>query len=258
MSRHTQPPGPGAPGYANTAAGSNGIVLSNEWTGHLTEASGGQTLKMADLKALLSGYGTAQNDTASHPDVTVYSGPTMDSGGSQNCRITYLMPLAQAEALLFGNRSIPSVTPAVAPGFPDGLFIHTYEVSVGIYDRLCILTDHAQPQPQVVSLLLKAEAVNWYPPSPPFTKIERDWDTFDYMNAENKGEPRIKIDTRVEDFRARGHFIVVNMTGGTRPPVWPSEIRKPATAKPREDSTWYVPEPLIRLILHSLSQQMGN
>jgi hypothetical protein len=258
MNRHTQPPGPGAPGYANTAARSTGIVLSNQWTGHLTEAAGGQTLKMADLLALLSGYGTARNDTAPHPDVTVYNGPTMDSGGHQTCRITYLMPLSQAEALLFSNRQIPTVTPAVAPGFPDGLFIHTYEVSAGIYNTLCILTDHAQPEPQVVSVELKADAVNWYPPSPPFRKIERDWDTYDYINTENKGQPSIKIDTRVDDFRANGHFIVANMTGGTRPAIWPWELRKPATAKPRQDSTWYVPEPLINLILYSLSQQLGN
>ena len=88
MNRHTQPSGPGAHGYANTVAGLTGIVLSNQWTGHLTEASGGQTLKMADLLALLSGYGTARNDTAPHPDVTVYKGPTMDSGGHRTCRIS--------------------------------------------------------------------------------------------------------------------------------------------------------------------------
>jgi hypothetical protein len=177
---------------------------------------------------------------------------------TQTCRITYLMPLAQAEALLFGSPVIATEAAAVAPGFPDGLFIHTYDVNAGIYNQLVILTDHAQPQQQVVSLVLKADGVNWYPPSPPFVKIQRDWHTFDYMNTENKGEPGIKIDTRVEDFRSNGHFIVVNMTGGTRPPIWPGEVCKPAKAKPREDTTWYLPEPLINLILYSLSRQLGN
>jgi hypothetical protein len=248
-------PMPASPG---AAASSPGIALSNAPKSHLTEASGGQSIKMEDLKTLLSGYGSAESDTGPHPDVTVYAGPTMDSGLSQNCRITYLMPLAQAEALLFRSRGIVTVSRAVAPGFPDGLFIHTYDVKAGIYNRLCILTDSAQPQQQVVSLLLKAEGVNWYPPSPPWKKLERTWHTNDYMNTDNKGQPGIVIDTRVNDLRAQGRYIVINTTGGTRPAVWPSEVVKPAKSSPKEDSTWYVPEPLIKLMLFSLSQQLGQ
>jgi len=241
-----------------TAGEAGGIALANGATGHLTEASGGQTMKMQDLKALLSGYGKAEADLGPHPDVTVYEGPTMDSGLSQNCRITYLMPLSQAESLLFKNKGISTEARAVAPGFPDGLFIHTYDAKAGIYNRLVILTDGAKPQHRVVSLLLKGAGVNWYPPSPPWKKIEGKWHTHDYMNTENKGQPGLVIDTRVNDLRQKGHYIVVNMTGGTRPPVCGSEIVKPAKASPKEDSTWYVPEPLIKLILYSLLQQLGQ
>src|SRR5260370_41874355 len=112
----------------------------------------------------------------------------MDSGLSQNCRITYLMRLPQAEALLFKSRGIATVSRAVAPGFPDGLFLHTYDVKAGIYNRLSIVTDSRHPVQQVVTLELKAEGTNWYPPSPPFKKIGRDWHTFDYVNAENRGQ----------------------------------------------------------------------
>lgn len=244
------------PASAPSAGGFGGIALSDKTSGHLTESSGGQTQKMQDLKLLLADYGAPAEDVSPHPEVTVYEGPTMDSGLSQSCRITYLMPLPKAEALLFKSRGTVTVARAVAPGFPDGLFIHTYDVKAGIYNRLCILTDSAKPEHQVVSLLLKAEGVNWYPPSPPWKKIERNLHTHDYLNTENKGQPGQMIDTRVNDLRGSGHYIVVNMTGGTRPAAWAGEVVKPAGASPKQDSTWYVPEPLIKLILYSLAQQL--
>ena len=157
-----------------TGSSTGGIVLSDDSVGDLTEAAGGQTMKMDDLEALLSGYGTAESDTGPHPNVTVYEGPTMDSNSSQNCRIPYLMPLPQAEALLFRSPGIGTEDKAVAPGFPDGLNIHAYDVRAGIYNRLVILTDGAKPDEQVVSIELVAEGVNRYPASPPFKKVERD------------------------------------------------------------------------------------
>ena len=78
------------------------------------------------------------------------------------------------------------------------------------------------------------------------------------MNTENKGQPGIKIDTRVLDLRRRGHYIVVNMTGGTKPRVIPEIVLNPARAHPEVVATWYVPEPLIKLILYSLKTQMGQ
>lgn len=242
------------------AASANGIALANDWAGHLTQGAGGQTMKMRDLQALLSGYGVAEADTAPHPEVTVYEGSPMDAALGQSCRVAYLMPLDKAEGVLFKNRGIVTATRAVAPGFPDGLFIHTYDVKAGIYNRLCILTDSAKPQNQVVSLLLKAESANWYPPSPPFKKLERDWHTHDYLNTENRGQPGIVIDTRVNDLRPRGRYIVVNITGGFAPPeiLPPGIVIKPARNSPKTNATWYVPEPLIKLILHALSKQLEH
>jgi hypothetical protein len=238
------------------AAGSlTGIVLAKEWSGHLTEGAGGQTMKMKDLQDLLSGYGKADRDIDVHPDVTVYEGSPLDPSLGSNCRITYLMPLAQAEKLLFKSRGIVTGGRAVAPGFPDGLFMQIYEVRAGIYNRLIILTDIAQ---QVVSLEFKAEGVNYYPVSPPFIKLERNWHTHDYMNTQNKGQPGIQIDTRVNDLRSRGGFIVVNMTGGSQPPqIAQPIVLKPARFSPKETSTWYLPEPMISLILYTLSKQLG-
>ncbi len=245
-------PQPGAPPQ------SSGIVLSSRPAGILDQASGGQTAKINDLQVLLTPYGVAELDTGPHGNSFAYDGPPMDPSKGAHCRIPYLMPLDQAEAILLRGRGLVSETRAVAPGFPDGLFINAYDVRVSIYNRLYILTDGAQPVKQVVSVLLKAEGVHWYPPSPPFRKIERDWHTFDYMNARNRGNPRNVIDTRVNDLRQAGKFIIVNTTGGYRGPYIPppGELVKSPPDSPKEASVWYVPEPMINLILYSISQQM--
>lgn len=256
-------PGPSAPtvpAAANPNGGTAGIALSEDWTGRLTQGSGGQTMKMKDLQALLAGFGSSERDIAAHPDVTIYDGQRMDGAPGDNCRVTYLMPLDRAEAALMRNRGISTVARAVAPGFPDGLFLHTYDVKAGIYNRLCLVTDNAKPQQQVVSLVLKSESSNWYPPAP-FRKLERDWHVFDYVGTENRGQPGITIDTRVNDVRGAGHFIVVNTTGGYRPELVlppPGILIKPARFSPKETTTWHVPEPLIKLILHCLSKQLGS
>jgi hypothetical protein len=237
-----------------------GIVLSKGWQGHMAQAAGGQTMKLDDLRALLTRFGKAEADIAAHSDVTVYEGPRMD-GEPGSARITYLMPLSQAEALLFKSRGITTSSRAVAPGLPDGLLLRTYDVRAGIYNRLCIVADGAKPEPQVVSMVLKAEGKNWHPPVP-FRKIERDWHTFDFVNTENRGSEGIKIDLRVNDARSSHGHIVVNTTGRNipLPEVLPPPgiLYKPAKASPKETTTWLVPGPLIRLMLYCLENQLGN
>ncbi|MDR3403985.1 MAG: hypothetical protein P4L99_15925 [Chthoniobacter sp.] len=178
----TSPTTPSTGSVTAPQPGATGIALANDWTGHTTQGSGGQTMKMADLLALVSKYGKAEADLAVHPDITVYEGQVIGGGAGEKCRISYLMPLDRAEALLMKSKGLSTDSRAVAPGLPDGLFLHTYDVRAGIYNRLCIVTDSRKPVQQVVSVILKAEGVNWYPPSPPFVKIKRDWHTFDYVN----------------------------------------------------------------------------
>lgn len=213
-------------------------------------------MKIADLRAVLSGFGSAAADTGTHPDVTVYQGPPMEPALGANCLITYFMPLSQAGKLLFKSRGIVTSGRAVAPGFPDGLFLHAYDIKFNIYNRLTIVTDSAKSEQQVVSMLFKAEGENWYPPTPS-RKIERDWHTHDYVNTENRGSGNIVIDTRVEDARQRGRYIVVNTTGGFVPDIElrpPGLLVKPARSSPKETTTWFVPEPLINLILYCVSK----
>jgi len=257
------PASPTTPSTGSTTApepGATGIALASDWTGHTTQGSGGQTMKMADLLVLISNYGKAEADLAAHLDITVYEGQVIGSGAGEKCRITYLMPLDRAEVLLMKSKGLSTTSRAVAPGLPDGLFLHTYDVRAGIYNRLCIVTDSRKPVQQVVSMIFKAEGANWYPPSPPFVKIKRDWHTFDYVNTENRGQSGIQIDTRVKDMRQQGGYIIVNITGGNAPDniMEPGSVLKPARYSPKEDTTWYVPEPLVKLMLYCLGQALGT
>ncbi len=220
----------------------------------VTQGSGGQTNKMDDLRALLSGYGAPEADTGPHPEATAYEGPPMSPELGKHCRIPYLMPLDQAEKILFKSRSLVSGSKAVAPGFPDGLFLHNYDIKFGNYNRLTIMADSAKPQQQVVCLLFKNERENWHPIH--FKEVPRNWHTYDYVNARNRGQPRIAIHTRVHDLRGKGRYIVVNTAFGVPPPSPPGWVR--VAYRPTETSTWYLPEPMIKLILHSLSRQMGR
>jgi|GEM_PF-2665145 len=237
---------PAAPVVA--PGGTAGIALSKEWAGNVAQSAGGQSMKIDDIRKLLAGYGTAEADLASHPEVTIYEGPSA-AGGS--CRIAYLMPLANAERLL-GLR-LGTGGRAVVPGFPDGLFLKTYDVKLGIYNRLTLLLDSAN---QVVALQLKAENVNWYPPSPPFSKQPGDWHVVDYLNVVNKGQPRLAIDTSVNDLRSKGGYLVINTTGGPRPAD--GIVLKPAANSPKQNATLYLPVPLVKLILFCVERQAAK
>lgn len=252
---NAQVPGkPNPAGAAPAAAAPAGIVLSRDWAGAVTMGAGGQAAKMDDLRFLLSDYGTPEADVAPHPNVVVYDGPPMDPSLGDNCRITYLMPLDQAEKLLMKDKGMASHAKAVAAGFPDGLQVHTYDIKFGHYNRLTIVTDSARPMPQVVSMQFKNERENWHPLF--FKKIVRDWHTYDYINARNRAQPKINITQRVNDQRAKQHNIVINMAFGESPKDGKDWLQ--IAYRPSETSTWYLPEPMIKLILFSLSKQLGK
>jgi hypothetical protein len=210
---------------------------------------------MEDLRALLSAYGTAKKDTAPHPEALIYAGVAGESPVARP--ITYLMPLHEAETLLLRSRGIATISRAVAPGFPDGLFLHTYDARTGVApfpNRITIMTDSAKPEPQVVAIELQNETQNWHPLH--FKDIPRDWSTCDYLNTENRGQPGLVIKTRVDDRRRNGGYIVASMAFGNPPPVPTGWVR--VAYRPAETATWYVPQPLIDLILYTLSQRLGQ
>lgn len=250
MSATPTTPVPAVPSMTTPPGSGSGIVLSKDWDGRVTQGTGGQTMKMDDLRALFSLYGAAEADVKPHPEVTVYEGPPMDANLGTNVRIPYLMPLEQAEHALMVSRGMPSHSRAVCPGFPDGLFLHTYDVKFGRYNRLTLVTDSAK---QVVMLQVKNERENWHPLH--WREVPRDWHVYDHVNTRNRGQPGLAIHVRVNDMRKRGGYIVVNMAFGIPPPTPPMWVQ--VQYRPTETTTWYVPEPLIKLSLFTLQQQ-GN
>ncbi len=240
-----------APAVATAGSGA-GISLAPHWDALTAQSRGGQSGKIDDLVFLLSAYGTPGADTAAHPEATVYEGPQMDGTGT--CKIAYLTPLEEAKKALFNRAPGPvSGSKAVAPGFPDGLFLYQFDIKCGVYNRLTIVTDSAKPQPQVVSLQFKNERQSWHPTH--FKEVARDWHTYDYVNARNRGQPGIVIHTRVNDLRKPSHYIVANMAFGI-PPQTGGWVQ--VNSRPNETSTWFLPEPLIGLILFSATNQQAK
>ena len=207
---------------------SNGIALSRTWSAPLPPSSGGHSLDMRDLGWLLKDYGQAGDDLGPHPEVKIEGG------------LTYLMPQRQAEKVLgLDSHAMKTSAKVACAGFPDGLSYTAYAVKKDIYDRLYLVTDLAG---QVVCLQYVATNEVQRPSVPPWRFIDRDWHVYDYVNDRTKGQPRIRIDTRVLDRRGEGGFIVVNTTGEAV----------------KQSARWYVPQPLINLILYCTAKRSGS
>jgi hypothetical protein len=208
---------------------SGGIVLSANADSPLAISSGGHSLEIRDISAVLSKYGTAVDDEGPHPEVTVYPGTT------------YLMPFDQAEKILVtSNPGMRSATPIATGGFPPGLLAVSYDGNWGgNYNRLYLVKDRAN---QLVCLEFVSERGGFNPLQPPATLIPGDWHVIDFINARVKGQPRMQILNYVKDMRSAGHFIIVNTLSQAM----------------HQTSTWYVPEPLINLILFSASKSSAR
>jgi hypothetical protein len=210
------------------AAPPHGIALSKTWSAPLPLSSGGHSLDLRDLGWLLKDYGQAGDDLGPHPEVKIEGG------------VTYLMPQRQAEKLLgLDSHGMKTSAKVACAGFPDGLSYTSYDVKKDIYDRLYLVTDLAD---QVVCLQYVASNEVQRPSVPPWRFIDKDWHVYDYVNNRTKGQPRIRIDTRVLDRRSEGGFIVVNTTGEAV----------------KQSARWYVPQPLINLILYCTAKRSGN
>ena len=227
--------------------------LKPEWDKHVTQSSGGYSMTMDDLAVLLANYGKAERDVAAHPDTVVFDGPVMDSQ-RDSCRIMYLTPLAEAEKALFKQVGLVAHSDAVLPGFPEGLQLHRYDVDWVLpppgprYKQLTIVTDLRQ---QVVAMQFKEPARNWHPV--PWKEVRRDWHTYDFVNMRTRAV-RQPIHMRVLDQREKEHLIVVNIAFGVLPPQAEHGARwVEDRARPGETSTWFLPEPMIKLALYCLS-----
>lgn len=205
-------------------------IVRGKATG-LTQAEGGKSRVMEDLKSVLSDYGAAREDTDPHPEAFVYKGPALHDGGGQ-ISIPYLMPLNEALGLLVKRPGPASRRPAVAPGFPPGMMAHEYDIRFGVYNRMFIITDAAS---QVVALQVKAETKN-----DPTIPAEPDWKAAQMPNGSTSDfiEPKTGgASAHVLDLRKPQKRIVIDLEA-------------------KGETVLHLPEPMIRLCLFHIEQDL--
>ncbi|MEO8614927.1 MAG: hypothetical protein ABI600_07300 [Luteolibacter sp.] len=218
---------------------SKGIVRGRK--GALTQAQGGQSRVMEDLKSILSPYGSPEEDTKPHPEALVYRGPAWFDGGRE-VSIPYLMPLEKALALLLNHPGLASRRPAVAPGFPPGMEALEYDIHHGVYNRMFVIVDVDK---QVVALQIVAETKNdpAIPVVPPWKELGLPkQSTTDFI------EPCTgRAIACVFDLRLTGKYIMIDLEKDAKFP------NDPAT---RRETVLFLPEPMIRLCLFHIDQDL--
>jgi hypothetical protein len=222
------PSNPAGPSQAARKAEGISIAGINQDQSSVLLSTGGHSHEIQDLRALLSGFGAPNADTAPHPDAEIYPG------------IHYLMPWHEAEKVL-----VPISAPTrsggkiACAGFPDGLnwicYDGKWDWSGGTYNHLYILKDILS---QVVCIEFRQEHGYWVQQAPPWQNIGGNWHVIDYINAEVKGLSDINIDTQVLDERNGKHRIVVHTSN----------------QKINHTATMFLPQPLIDLILFCVSR----
>lgn len=214
---------------SDTKVGAGGILFPRgmaDLPGALDNAESGQKAFRESLKKILSNYGAAKQDKGEDPSMTIYEGSRMDEH-DKIVRVRWLMPLDEAEQVLFQKVPLASNFNNVSPGFPNGLTLRTYDVRAGIYNRMTLIVDRAD---QVVALQLKAQNEYWVPNLPEWKHIG-NFPVADFVNTSRKDSV-----VHVKDLRRAKAGIVVNSAAG-------------GTAG---TSTLYLPIPLIHCLLENL------
>jgi hypothetical protein len=216
--RSTQPTMP--PPTNSVAA--KGILLEAGWDKRVTGPARAANGDMADLRACLSPYGEPLADLDLHPDAQVFPG------------VAYLTPLKTAEAAIAkqvgGGFGLASEFTIATEGFPLGLKFRKYDrgsLGIGANTHVYLLVDGAN---RVISTAFTGRgAPIFVPPNfvpPPFVPVPASLHRNDLIDKSESGAR-----ASVADARDRGKFVIVYLQG-------------------KRNVTWYVPEPLIHLILY--------
>ncbi len=210
-------PNTSASNSAGTTGKGGGIMLDSNWSAPLPESSGGHTMEIRDMKALMGTYGTPSDDLTTPPGVMICPG------------VPYLTPKATAERTL-GATGLTTSVKVACGGFPGGLLITSHDGNWdGAFNRIYTVTDLAN---QVVAIEFVAESrpVGRIGPWKPFVTNH----VFDYANAKVKAVPG-KIMNYVYD---AGATVVFDTIQG------------------HQTARLYAPKPLIKLMLYC-AQQSG-
>lgn len=224
---------------------SNKIVLGAKWSSPTQR--GEMTRK--DLALLFGTLGSASENTAVDPSIMVYP------------EIPILTPLAVAKKTLKLEAVAASTTKITCAGLPvDSLSAHAFSgIFAGGYTRLYLITDLAE---QVVSVLLVDE--NSRQRSGDLTD-SFGYHTYNFINSRVKGNNELVVKHEIAKTGApRGTVLVDSLLIDANDPedVQPrtgtstrSKPRKPTTGRVMERSRWFVPQPMVNLILRCVGSR---
>lgn len=178
---------------------------------------GGGSGPMRELYTLLSRHGSAEEDKAAHPDIEIYGG------------VHYLEPLESAQKKLGLGTKWSARNTIATPGLPQTLFWITYDGRFeGHFNQLELIVDRSN---QVVSVQLVDEH---------FHGIYREnsgWHTYNFVNMRVNGSSRQSVASSAEGYNNGGAIIHSELLGGSG-----------------QNTRWYVPKPLVSLILHCIEK----
>jgi hypothetical protein len=222
------------------------MVLAANWS---SPVQGGEMTRK-DLATLFGGQGSASESAEGDPSIVLFG------------EVNFLAPLAVAKKRLQLEGASAFVSKVTCPGLPIGSLTATMfsGVFAGGYNRLYLVTDNAE---QVVSILLVDE--NPRQRSPEVTDT-MGYHTYNFINGRSKGNNELVIKHQVATEGApRGVVVVestlVDPTDGNPPSKGPASnrtttaARTPKTGKLMERSRWYVPGPVVNLILRCVGNR---
>ena len=202
------------------------IALPRNWSSTFQASSGGGSKTMADLSRLLSPFGEPDSTLECASPQTVYAG------------IPYLTPVDTAIKQL-KLTSLKSKSKISCAGLPDGLFYYAFDGKFeGHYNKLYLVTDQKD---QVVSVELVEESPKGGQSS---GNHDRKNHTYDFVNTRCKLLVTMVIAYEVDAAKeTESNAHVVNLT-----------LYDPTMGKTLKAARWYVPQPLVNLILYCVSQ----
>ena len=177
----------------------------------------GASVPMRELYALLSHHGKAGEDKGSHPDIEIYGG------------VHYLDSLESAQKKLGIATKWSARNAIAASGFPQTLFWVTYDGKFeGHFNQLQLIVDRSN---QVVSVQLVDEHFHG-------AHIRHQgWHTYNFVNSRVNGSSRQSVSASATPYHEGGVIIDAELNGGSG-----------------QNTRWYVPKPLVSLILHCIEK----
>ncbi len=226
------------------------ISLASTWN---SPGQGGE-LTRKDLASLFGDQGTSSDSTEGDPSVLLFGD------------VPFLSPLSLAKKRLHLEGVSDSVSKVTTPGLPASSFsAHGFTgIFAGGFNRLNIVTDLAD---QVVSMQLVDD--NPRQRSSDITDTN-GYHTYNFVNGRSKGTNELVVKHQVvKDGALRGVVVVDSvlldpneLEPGAKPAKPKSSSsssgsssRTPKTAKVNERARWYVPGPLVNLILRCVGNR---